>query len=58
MGSPRLGREAPGCPGGRRVDHEPAVCPGCQGGRWHSGVQEEERGQQVEGGSPSALLCL
>jgi len=24
------GREGPGCAGGRQVDHEPAVCPGCQ----------------------------
>jgi len=30
--------EGPGCPGGRQVDHEPAVCPGCQEGQWHSGV--------------------
>ena len=22
--------EGPGCPGGRQVNHEPAVCPGCQ----------------------------
>jgi len=22
--------EGPGCQGGRQVDHEPAVCPGCQ----------------------------
>ena len=24
--------EGPGCPGGRQVNHEPAVCPGCQEG--------------------------
>jgi len=29
----------PGCPGGRQVDHEPAVCPGCQEGQWNPGVQ-------------------
>ena len=21
-----------------KVDHKPAVCPGCQEGQWHSGV--------------------
>ena len=30
--------EGPGCPGRRQVDHEPAVCPDCQEGPWHSGV--------------------
>ena len=30
--------EGPGCPGERQVDHEPAVCPGCQKGQWHSGM--------------------
>jgi len=30
--------ERPGCPGGRQVDHEPAVCPGCQEGQWYPGV--------------------
>jgi len=26
--------EGPGCPGGRQVNHEPAVCPGCQESQW------------------------
>jgi len=30
--------KGPGCPGGRQVNHEPAVCPGCQEGQWHPGV--------------------
>jgi len=30
--------EGPGCPGGRQVDHEPAVCPGCQESQWNPGV--------------------
>jgi len=30
--------EGPGCPGGRQVSHEPAVCPGCQEGQWDPGV--------------------
>ena len=42
---------------GRQGDREPAVCPGCQEGQWHSGVHQEECGQQVEGGSPSSLHC-
>ena len=50
-------QRGPGCPGGRQGDHEPAVCPGCQEGQWHSGVHLEECGQQVEGGSPPPLLC-
>jgi len=33
------------CGEGQQVDHEPAVCPGCQEGQWHSGVHEEECGQ-------------
>jgi len=49
--------EGPGSAGGRQVDHEPAVCPGSQEGQWYSGVRQEECGQQVEGGSPSPLLC-
>jgi len=51
----QLCAEGPGCPGGQQVDHEPAVCPACQGGQWHSGVHQEECGQQDEGGSPSPL---
>jgi len=43
--------------GGRQADHEPAVCPGCQEGQWDPGVHQEERGQQVKGGSPSPLHC-
>ena len=43
--------------GGQQVDHEPAACPGCQEGQWDPGVHQEECGQQVEGGSPSPLLC-
>ena len=27
--------ERPGSPGGRQVDHEPAVCPCCKEGQWH-----------------------
>jgi len=34
----QLCREGPGCLGGRQVHHEPAVCPGCQEGQWHSGM--------------------
>ena len=30
--------EGPGCPGGRQVDPEPAVCPGCQEGQWDPGM--------------------
>ena len=30
--------KGPGCPGGRQVDHEPAVCPGCQESQWDPGV--------------------
>ena len=48
--------EGPGCPGGRQVNHEPAVCPGCQEGQWDPGVHQEECGQQGEGGSPPPLL--
>jgi len=43
--------------GGWQVDDEPEVCPGCQEGQCHPGVHTEECGQQVEGGSPSPLLC-
>jgi len=49
--------EGSGCPGGQQVDHEPAVCPGCQEGQWDPGVHQEKCGQQVEGGSPPPLLC-
>ena len=42
---------------GQQVNHEPALCPGCQEGQWHSGVHQEECGQQDEGGSPSPLHC-
>jgi len=31
--------EGPGCPGGRQVDHELAVCPGCQEGHWGPGMR-------------------
>ena len=31
--------EGPGCPGGWEVNHEPAVCPGCQEGQWDPGVR-------------------
>jgi len=55
-GEPLCG-EGPGCPGGRQVDHEPAVCPGYPEGQWHPGVHQEECGQQDEGGSPPSLLC-
>ena len=41
----------------RQVDHEPAVCPGCQESQWDPGVHQEECGQQGEGGSPPPLLC-
>ena len=30
--------EGPGRPGGRQVNHEPAVCPGCQESQWDPGV--------------------
>ena len=30
--------EGPGRPGGPQVNHEPAVCPGCQEGQWDPGV--------------------
>ena len=30
----QLCEEGPGCPSGRQVNHEPAVCPGCQEGQW------------------------
>ena len=30
--------EGPGCAGGRQVDHEPAVCPRCQEGKWDPGM--------------------
>jgi len=53
----QLSGERPRSPGGRQVDHEPAVCPGCQESQWDPGVHQEECGQQVEGGSPSPLLC-
>jgi len=49
--------DRPGSAGGQQVDHEPAVCPGCQEGQWDPGVHKEECGQQVEGGSPSPLHC-
>ena len=49
--------EGPGCPGGRQVNHEPAVCPGCQEGQWDPGVHQEEGGQQDVGGSPYPLHC-
>jgi len=42
---------------GRQVDHEPAVCPGCQEDQWDPGMHQEECGQQVEGGSSHPLLC-
>jgi len=48
---------APGSAGGRQVNHEPAACTGCQEGQWDPGVQQEDCGQQVEGGSPPPLLC-
>ena len=49
--------EGPGCPGGRQVNHEPTVCPGCQESQWYPGVHQEDCGQQDEGGSPSPLHC-
>jgi len=49
--------EGPGCAAGKQVDHEPAVCPGCQEGQWNPGMHQEECGQQVEGGSSPPLLC-
>jgi len=49
--------EGPGCVGGRQVDHEPAVCPGCQERQWHPEMHQEECGQQDEGGPPPPLLC-
>ena len=36
--------QGPGCPGGRQVNHEPAVCPGCQESQWDPGVHQEECG--------------
>ena len=30
--------QGPGCPSGRQVHNEPAVCPGCQEGQWDPGV--------------------
>ena len=39
------------------VDDRLTMSPGCQEGQWHSGVHQEECGQQVEGGSPSPLHC-
>ena len=30
--------EGPGSVGGRQVDHEPAVCSGCQESQWDPGV--------------------
>jgi len=30
--------EGPGCPGGRQVNHELAVCPGFQEGQWYPGM--------------------
>ena len=35
----QLSGEGSGCPGGWQVNHEPAVCPGCQEGQWDPGVQ-------------------
>ena len=49
--------EGPGCPGERQVNHEPAVCPGCQESQWDPGVHQEECGQQDKGCSPSPLHC-
>jgi len=57
LGADLLERSPPGRPGGRQVNHEPAVCPGCQESQWHSGVHQEDCGQQVEGGSPSPPHC-
>ena len=31
--------EGPGCPSGQQVNHEPAVCPGCQEGQCDPGVR-------------------
>jgi len=30
--------EGPGSAGGQQVDHEPAVCSGCQEGQWDPGM--------------------
>ena len=51
----QLCREGLGCAGGRQVNQEPAVCPGCQEGQWDPGVHQEESGQQVKGGCPLPL---
>ncbi|TRZ13888.1 hypothetical protein HGM15179_013213 [Zosterops borbonicus] len=32
------------------AEHEPAVCPGGQKGRWHPGLDQEWCGQQEQGG--------
>jgi len=31
--------EGPGSAGEQQVDHDPAVCPGCQEGQWDPGMQ-------------------
>jgi len=30
--------EGPGSAGGQQVNHEPAVCPGCQESQWDPGM--------------------
>ncbi|PKU47392.1 hypothetical protein llap_2294 [Limosa lapponica baueri] len=49
--------EEKGSSGGQQDDHEPAMCPCGQEGRWHPGVHQEECDQQVEGGYSPPLLC-
>jgi len=39
------------------MDHEPAVCPCGQEGKWLPGVYYKKCGHEVQGGDPPPLLC-
>ncbi|KFP00360.1 hypothetical protein N300_00533, partial [Calypte anna] len=42
--------------GDREAEQEPAVCPGGQEGQWHPGLDQEQRGQQVQGRDSAPVL--
>ena len=54
----QLGREEPGGPGRRQVEHEPALCPCGKGGQLHPGLHEGKCCQQVEESDSSCLLSM
>jgi len=55
-GQSRLAEKITEGPGAHPADHEPAMCPGCEGSQQPPGLHSADHCQQVEGGDPSALV--